>query len=100
MNGVTRIVVGVGLALLITACGKQEAPAPVTASANSSELPNLLKRCRQDRAAVGDAACRAAQEEYQRRFMNPGRPPYEPKPSGASSNSFAAPPSAPSKDVR
>ena len=88
MNGVARIVVATGLGLLIVACEKQEASAPAPVSASSSELTDLLKRCRQDRAAIGDAACRAAQEEYRRRFMNPGKPPYEPKPT------------APSKDVR
>ena len=100
MNRITLIVIAAALGLLFTACGKQESPAPVSASTIPSDLTDVLKRCRQNRAAVGEEACRAAQDEYRRRFMTPGKSPYESKVNPATTDASGSPASTPSKDVR
>ena len=64
--GVTAIA---GSLLLASACESSETLKPQTA--NAEELTALLKRCRDDRAAVGEETCRAAQEEFRKRFFKP-----------------------------
>ena len=60
-----------GMILLASACESRES-APVVSDRMSGEaLTALLKRCRDDFAGTGEASCRAAHEEYRKRFHAP-----------------------------
>ena len=101
MNHVlANIALGLTTASLLVACGKQEVSTPAPASASASELTDVLKRCRVDRSAVGETACRAAQEEYRRRFLNPSKSSYDPKAASASLDHSASSATASAKETR
>lgn len=58
------------LALLLTACGQQQAEDLVDAlAADPARLKALRAQCAADRQAVGEDACRAAAEAFRRRFF-------------------------------
>lgn len=58
------------LALLLTACGQQQAEDLADAlAANPARLKALRAQCASDRQAVGEDACRAAAEAFRRRFF-------------------------------
>lgn len=63
-------------------CGERASPPEIkaeTLAADPERLQETLKRCKADRAAVGDAACRAASEAYRKRFMGSGKSNYDPQ---------------------
>ncbi|MGG2538489.1 hypothetical protein [Pseudomonas aeruginosa] len=58
------------LALLLTACGQQQAEDLADAlTADPARLKALRTQCAADRQAVGEDACRAAAEAFRRRFF-------------------------------
>ena len=58
------------LALLLTACGQQQAEDLADAlAADPARLKALRAQCAADRQAVGEDACRAAAEAFRRRFF-------------------------------
>ncbi|MFG8540762.1 hypothetical protein ACEOVV_19605 [Pseudomonas aeruginosa] len=58
------------LALLLTACGQQQAEDLADAlAADPVRLKALRAQCAADRQAVGEDACRAAAEAFRRRFF-------------------------------
>jgi hypothetical protein len=71
------------LALLLGACSERtmepQHKAAETALADSHQIQDTLKRCKENRAAVGEAECRAASEAFRKRFMGSGGPNYQPQ---------------------
>lgn len=58
------------LALLLTACGQQQAEDLAdTLAADPVRLKALRAQCAADRQAAGDDVCRAAAEAFRRRFF-------------------------------
>lgn len=58
------------LALLLTACGQQQAENLADAlAADPVRLKALRAQCAADRRAVGENACRAAADAFRRRFF-------------------------------
>ncbi|VFR53216.1 FIG00961917: hypothetical protein [plant metagenome] len=58
------------LTLLLTACGQQQAKDLAdTLATDPVRLKALRTQCAADRQAVGEDACRAAAEAFQRRFF-------------------------------
>lgn len=58
------------LALLLTACGQQQAEDLAdTLTTDPVRLKALRAQCAADRQAVGEDACRAATEAFRRRFF-------------------------------
>ncbi|MBS0476010.1 MAG: EexN family lipoprotein [Proteobacteria bacterium] len=68
------------LAILLTACG-QSAPTETVESltANPERLKELRKRCKADRATMGDTLCNAVAEATRKRFYGDGNVPYTPQ---------------------
>ena len=60
-----------GMILLASACESREAPPAVSNQMSGEALTALLKRCRDDYAGTGEATCRAAADEYRKRFHAP-----------------------------
>ena len=69
--------------VLLVACSETAAPPqPNTIGSvalDPQQIQDTLKRCKENRAAVGDAACREASEAYRKRFMGSGSSSYEPQ---------------------
>jgi conjugative transfer region protein TrbK len=68
--------------VLFAGCGERASPPEIkaeTLAADPERLQETLKRCKADRAAVGDATCRAASEAYRKRFMGSGKSNYDPQ---------------------
>ncbi|AKA21953.1 hypothetical protein [Pseudomonas chlororaphis] len=57
------------LALLLTACGQQQADLADTLTTDPVRLKALRAQCAADWQAVGEDACRAAAEAFRRRFF-------------------------------
>ena len=60
-----------GMILLASACESRESAPVVSDQLSGEALTALLKRCRDDFAGTGEASCRAAHEEYRKRFHAP-----------------------------
>lgn len=59
------------LAVLLTACGQQSAESLADAlTADPVRLKALRAQCADDRQAVGEDDCRAAEEAFRRRFFS------------------------------
>jgi len=68
--------------VMLAGCSERTSPPEIkaeTLAADPERLQETLKRCKADRAAVGDAACRAASEAYRKRFMGSGKSNYDPQ---------------------
>ncbi|MDB5971178.1 MAG: hypothetical protein JWQ90_3628 [Hydrocarboniphaga sp.] len=70
--------------LLLSACGKSSAPPAATDSVESlaadpARLKEVQRRCKENRAQVGEATCIAASEATRKRFMGDAKAKYTPK---------------------
>jgi conjugative transfer region protein TrbK len=71
MNATIASCVIAGMILLASACESQESSTAINGEMSGEALTSLLKRCRDDYAGTGEARCRAAAEEYRKRFHAP-----------------------------
>ena len=76
--------VALAATVLVAACSETAAPPqqPSTTASiapSAQQIQDTLQRCKENRAAVGDAVCREASEAYRKRFMGSGSSNYEPK---------------------
>lgn len=69
------------LAAVIALTGCERATPPDTVDsliADSTKLNDVMRRCHEDHAKVGDAECNAASEAFRRRFQGDGKASYTP----------------------
>lgn len=70
--------------LMLTACGKSEAPAKAelptveALASNPERLKELRQQCKLDRVKLGDELCNRVAEATRMRFFGDGKVPYTP----------------------
>jgi hypothetical protein len=69
-----RTVLSCVLAVAVSACGGGSTPHDTVDAlvADPAKLKDVMQRCHDDHAAVGDAECNVASEAFRRRFAGSG----------------------------